>query len=107
MPTVAKTKDVAKAAGRTTRFDVKSAVQIAMRSFLDLFPQLVNSGVMLEEIEPANDGGSWLITIGYDTKRLLSGHQRMFQPEVYRAYKTFKIDSRTGAVESVKIKSVA
>ncbi|HYR57820.1 MAG TPA: hypothetical protein VEO95_04290, partial [Chthoniobacteraceae bacterium] len=65
------------------------------------------ANVILEEIEEGDDGKCWLITLGYDIKRPLSAHLNLFQPEVLREYKTFKIDNTTGKVASMKIRKVS
>ena len=103
---IAKAKDLVKAIEEAIKIDAKDAVRIATKAFQEFFPKLAHSDVMLEEIEEGNDGKCWLITLGYDAKRPLSAHQKMFQPEAYRAYKTFKIDNTSGKVASVKIKSI-
>lgn len=101
-----KAKDLVKSIEEALKIDAKEAVRIAMKCFQDFFPKLANANVMLEEIEEGDDGKCWLITLGYDTKQVLSPHLKMFQPETSRAYKTFKIDNSTGQVASVKIRKV-
>ena len=86
--------------------DVRDAVEIAIRAFYEFYPDLVSADVRLEELEKTEDGKAWIVTLGYDAKRKLSPHQKAFQTEEYRAYKTFQIDKATGAVLSMKIRSI-
>jgi hypothetical protein len=106
MPAIAKAKNLVKEIEQALKLEAKEAVRIAMEYFHEFFPDLSNANVMLEEIEETDDGKCWLITLGYDVKRPLSAHQKMFQPEIHRAYKTFKIDSASRKVASMKIRSV-
>ena len=97
-------KDIAKAVHQP-KIDVKKAVTIADQYFRDLFPAAAKANMMLEEIEEGGDGKRWLVTIGYD--RPARRQTMMDFGGVDRAYKTFAIDSVTGKVISVKIRSVA
>ena len=69
MPTVAKSKSLVKRIEEALKIEAKEAVEIAVRYFREFFPELAGANVMLEEIEEAEDGKSWLITLGYDVKR--------------------------------------
>jgi len=105
MASIATTKQIAKAL-KSQKIEAKQAIEIALGTFSEFYPQFTGANVMLEEIEESEDGKWWLITLGYDAKRALSPHHRMFQSETYRAYKTFKIDKASGKVAAMKIKSV-
>ena len=106
MPTL-KAENLVKKIEQTVKIDAKEAVKIATRYFGEFFPHFANANVMLEEIEEGDDGKCWLITLGYDVKRPLSGHQKIFQPEISREYKTFKINNTNGEVASMKIRKVS
>ncbi len=75
---------------------------------------VVDANLMLEEIEESEDREQWLITLGFDTPRvlrknptglgsILAGHS-VEQPE--RVFKRFAIDQKTGRVLSMKIRSL-
>ena len=92
---------------------MKQAVLIAAKHFEELYPQLADANVMLEEVEESEDNGHWLITMGFDklvpppTRPALAA--RMFgpqAPEFARHYKIIKIESKTGRVVSMKIRSL-
>ena len=86
---------------------------MATQAFREFYPELegqVDVNVALEEIEEEADGKHWLITLGYDAKRKLSGYQAMLtglNDQVERVYKTFRIHKGTGKVVSMKIRSLA
>lgn len=102
----ASSKQLANALAKSEKIDAKQAVAIAYQTFSEFFPTLAHANLMLEEIEEGDSGRYWLITLGYDANRALSPHQKMFQAENYRAYKTFKIDGASGKVASMKIKAI-
>ncbi len=58
---------------------------------------------MLEELEESEDGKYWLVTVVYDIEKLAGP---IFGSQIARAYKSFRIDSRTGKVLSMKIRNV-
>jgi hypothetical protein len=92
------------------RIDLKAAVKRATDYFLKLFPQFKTANVMLEEVEENEDGSYWLITIGFDQPSkphpLAGSLSTVFGPQTYRQYKIFKVDSTTGRVMSMKIRSL-
>jgi hypothetical protein len=88
------------------KISIRMAVQIAVDAFVAFFPSFASNNLLLEEVEESEDGRFWTITLGYDDKRTLSVHDKMFKPESYRAYKTFKIDTSTGKVMSMKIRTL-
>ena len=99
MAQIEKAKELAKA-GRPAKIDVKQAVAIAVDYFRALFPEAAKANMMLEEIEESAEG-HWMVTLGYDVDR-----PRSFVNGITRSYKTLRIDSVTGKVLSVKIRSV-
>lgn len=107
MASIATTKQLAKAvraAKEKSKIDVKRAVAIAADYFSELFPQAAKANMMLEEIEESTDGRYWMVTLGYD---VTSPRRLAFDLGVSRSYKTIRIDSFTGKVLSVKIRSAA
>ena len=87
--------------------DVKEATQQALSYFEELYGEDAFSNVLLEEVERTEEDGTpyWLITIGFtevgQKEGVLGGS---FSRS--RRYKRFKIDSETGEVVSMKIRSV-
>ena len=94
------------ASSNADSIDLKKAASIAAEIFNSIYPDLAENDLSLEEVELSEDDKFWLITLGYDAKRVLSPHDKMFKSEKYRAYKTFKIDSSTGKLISMKIRTV-
>ena len=86
------------------KIDVRRAVDIASSYFRELFPAHAKMHMMLEEIEESSDGKRWLVTLGYDH---VGAGSFAFQRGPSRDYKTVTIDSATGKVVSVKIRSLA
>ena len=84
--------------------DARRAVDIAIKYFRDLFPAAAKMHMMLEEIEESAGGKRWLVTLGYD---VVGRGAFSFERGPSRAYKTVTIDSITGKVLSVKIRSLA
>ncbi len=101
--------------------DVKQAAKAAAEYFVDLYADQQFSDILLEEVEYDEAGGAWLITIGYSPPRTiweetveevkiknplspLSDLPSTFTRE--RKYKIFKIDTKTGKVLSMKIRTV-
>jgi hypothetical protein len=100
-----------KADAEQKQIPLKKAVQIAMRYFKDLYTFSPNAHVMLEEVEQSEDGRYWLITIGFNSERLpvkktMADLGNIFATPATRDYKTVKIDSATGDVISMKIRSL-
>jgi hypothetical protein len=65
----------------------------------------------LEEVELSEDQREWLITLGFDipikSNSMNSLTSMMGTNSVYqREYKLFKVDSETGEVKSMKIRSL-
>ena len=83
-----------------TKIDVKRAVAIAIEYLRELIPTIAKSGISLEEVEL--DGHTWLVTLGF-TDKYSTGLRAMNSSG--RAYKQFRIDSRSGAVSSMRIRN--
>lgn len=105
MTTATKTPKAVLETLKRPKLDVKDAVAAAMNAFREFYPELIHSNLALEEVDE-EEGKYWLITLGYDTKRKLSAHQKVFQSEDYRAYKVFRIDNILGRVVSMKMRTV-
>jgi hypothetical protein len=85
------------------------AVQIAKTAFAAFYPVEGFRRVMLEEVDESEDRKFWIITLGYDDKREVTGMRRVVEGglETYRAYKSFRIDKATGAVRAMKVRQIA
>ncbi|MEX0270456.1 hypothetical protein AB3R30_15030 [Leptolyngbyaceae cyanobacterium UHCC 1019] len=93
------------------KIDVKGAVEAA-NSYLQDFKDLMKiqlESLRLEEVELSEDQHEWLITLGFDVPmktsslaNLMAGANSLYQ----REYKLFKVDSETGEVKSMKIRSL-
>jgi hypothetical protein len=94
--------------------DVKNAVKNAMAYVADIFGQDQLVDVRLEEVERSEDDKYWYITIGFDypfQRRLGTGVEtRVFpymkDPAKNREFKRIKLDSSTGEVLSMTIRTV-
>lgn len=74
--------------------DVKEAVKIAYEYFRSLRPE--SGSVQLEEVEPTEDEGYWLITLSHSSPDLFDVENRQ--------YKTLKVNATDGRVVSMKIR---
>jgi hypothetical protein len=93
------------------KIDVKTAVTAA-NSYLQDIKDLMKiqlESLRLEEVELSEDQHEWLITLGFDIPirtnsltNLMAGTSSVYQ----REYKLFKVDSETGEVKSMKIRSL-
>jgi len=93
------------------KVDVKTAVTAAnsyLQDIKDLMKIQLDS-LRLEEVELSEDQGEWLITLGFDVPiktnslaNLMAGTNSIYQ----REYKLLKVDSETGEVKSMKIRSL-
>ena len=104
------------------KIDLRKAVQ-SVKAYIDEFKDNLGSNLenlLIEETELSKDEKFWLITIGFDREvdpkkektyinnplvstditKLLPKQQRF---TIERVYKTFKVDSSTGKVVSMKI----
>ncbi|HXD34293.1 MAG TPA: hypothetical protein VN643_24460 [Pyrinomonadaceae bacterium] len=78
--------------------DVKEATQKASEYFASLYATENLSDVRLEEVEQADHGKYWLITLSYPVLPGLNLGKK--------EYKIFKIDAKTGDVKSMKIRKL-
>ncbi len=93
------------------KIDVKTAVTAA-HSYLQDMKDLMKiqlESLRLEEVELSEDQHEWLITLGFDVHiktnsltNLVAGTAFIYQ----REYKLFQVDSETGEVKSMKIRSL-
>jgi hypothetical protein len=98
--------------------DARKAVAVAVE-YLNEMRDLVDEklkDIRLEELELSDEQGVWVITLGYDVPVQPSRLDRILNPTPStllgetvhkRDYKTFQINSETGAVQSMKIRSVS
>lgn len=101
-----------------TVIDVKTAVRSARNFISDLREVMENplKNLRLEGIELSDDESVWLITFGYDVPNLdesskiydaLSAMSSLTEPQKYiREYKVFKVETDSGQVKSMKIRTV-
>jgi hypothetical protein len=81
--------------------DAKMAATKAMEYFKELNPGWPDP-ILLEEVELTEDGKYWLITLGYFPHSV-----NPFQAIVpMKAYKVFKINTESGEVQSMLIKTI-
>lgn len=89
------------------RIGLRQAVAAARKFLDDLYAHGSIDNVLLEEVEERSD--EWLITLGFDTKRVI--HESlpgliMSMPkreEMTRVFKRFIVDSTSGKVRAMKI----
>lgn len=93
------------------KIDLRQAVDIAMTYARQIFPSVETSNALVEEVEETSDGSYWLITLGFDTERVIAPTGDLIakltkspRTEVTRVYKTFKIDTSSRRVVSMKIR---
>lgn len=106
---------MAASASPEPRIDIKSAVQIALEYSRALFNDNRNINFMLEEVEFDAAANTWLITVGFDIERqvrltplaaALAMQEGNETTTTTRAYKTVKVDAKTGNPLAVKIRKV-
>jgi hypothetical protein len=103
--------------------DLKTAINSAHEFLMDKKDTMGRgfSDIRLEEVELSNDRRQWLITLGYNLiiSREEAGSNLgsklgissaviadMIPDTVKRYYRIFKVNARTGEVESMKIRNV-
>ncbi len=100
--------------------DARKAVESAVE-YLNSVRDLVDSklqDIRLEEIELSEDQVSWVVTLGYTVPAQPSTMDRILNPPsssllrndpvyVKRDYKTFQVNSETGKVQSMKIRTLS
>lgn len=91
------------------KIDIKEAV-IAVHDYVQDIEDLMGvcpDSMRLEEVELADQENEWLITLGFDmpvkTNESLAAS---LAPSYKREYKVFKVDAETGAVKSMKIRTL-
>jgi hypothetical protein len=84
--------------------EVKQAVTIAKNYIADLFQNEQMSDLGLEEVEYDEQGGEWLVTLGFSRpwERALGFMGAMQTPQQRRSYKTLRVNDKTEQVLSVK-----
>jgi uncharacterized membrane protein YkoI len=88
-------------AAATPQISAKDAVIAASKYFTEVTG--ITSGVSVEELELTEDGKNWIVTLGYLE---YTGIIPIMQRRQDMIYKTFKVDARTGAVMSMKIREL-
>jgi hypothetical protein len=100
------------------KFNAKQAARLSLEYFNELFPNAVASNVALEEVEFLEDDNCWLITLGFDEPKKISGIHLsgiqmsksitdLFGPaSPARKFKIFKVNAKTGRVLSMRIRKI-
>lgn len=91
------------------RLDVKQAAKLALEYFKELYSIGPFMDVALEEVEMSDDGGYWMITLGFDapkSSKTASPLADALGPRFVRKFKIFKVDARTGKVVSMRIRKL-
>jgi hypothetical protein len=100
--------------GAMVTIDARNAVKSAtdyLDQIKDLMGEKINN-LRLEEIELSENLQLWMVTLGYDVPYTPSGIESLITPRLYgqtsskREYKVFNVDAQTGAVQSMKIRSI-
>ena len=91
--------------------NVKEAVTAAQEFARTMFPESDLKQMRIEEIDSANSGKQWLITLGWPETavRHVTSAFGIQNPGVFaspRVYKQFTVDSETGAVLSMKVRDL-
>ena len=81
--------------------DVKVAVEKAVEYLKSFFPECKN--ILIEEVELNDAENEWLITLSYLYDE--SGYSFVIS-NTPKKFKTFRVNSNTGQVVSMKIKDV-
>jgi hypothetical protein len=81
----------------------------------DLIAQQLEN-LRLEELELSEDNRMWLVTLGFDVpslhqfseieKALITSGIQKPQKDYQRQYKIFQVNAETGAVQSMKVRSL-
>ncbi len=95
--------------------DARDAVKSAadyLNHIKDLMGEKINN-LRLEELELSENQQLWVVTLGYDVPYTPSGIESLMmtsgisgQKSSKREYKIFNVDAQTGAVQSMKIRSI-
>jgi hypothetical protein len=91
----------------TTEIDVKTAVEVAMAYFTDLYGSPY-ADLALEEVEKVDRRGTnkWLVTLGYVPARRNAMAGVFTAAGATRQYKLVTVDAETGEAESLKVAKV-
>lgn len=85
------------------RIGVKDAVTNAMRFVGDMYEGQGVQDLLLEEVEMAQGGDEWLVTIGFSLKKTDSIIKPIANTKAQRKYKVVKVDAYSGEPLSMKI----
>jgi len=85
--------------------DVKSAVRTAIQYLQEFHEFIPARSLRLEETELTDDG-SWLITLSTEDPDSPPVVLAPFSRSGSRIYKQFRIDADTGAVKSMKVRTL-
>jgi hypothetical protein len=100
--------------GAMETIDARDAVKSAT-DYLDQIKDLMGetfNNLRLEELELSENLQRWMVTLGYDVPYTPSGIESLMTPGNYgqksskREYKIFNVNAQTGAVQSMKIRSI-
>lgn len=83
---------------------VRQAVAAARQFAGALLDEEKVAGVTLEEVEVSTDERYWMVTLGFPA---MAGRFGQFASPSAREYKVFRVDAKTGAVGSMKIRAAA
>ncbi len=81
------------------------AASAAAAYFTELYPSA--KSFSLEEVELAEDGNHWLITLSFEVPKTprMGDVVFPFQPPITK-FKVFKVDAKTGKVVAMKIRKL-
>ena len=83
--------------------DVKNAVKMAFEVFNELYESKKFEDILLEEVELAGDGASWLVTIGfYRRTPSINIIESIGSKKYIRMYKVIQINADTGKLMAMK-----
>ena len=86
---------------------VKEAVKFASAELKQLYDAISLYDVLLEEVELAEDGRFWLITLGFSRPvSSIESPLAQFGKDYKREFKQFTVNAQTGEVQSMKIRAV-
>jgi len=94
------------------KIDVRSAV-ISAKEYLENLQDIMGTidDILLEEVELSENKSFWYVTLSF--KRPVDNKEKTFIPDVdsltakyERHYKVFTVDTTTGEINSMKIRSV-
>lgn len=86
--------------------DIKQAAQAAEAFARSLYDERGLPKLRIEEVDLSEDGRAWEITLGWDDPAPGAPGLVTLGFSTPRVYKTFRVDSASGEVKSMKIRSV-